>query len=326
MTFSRRLGLDRLAMTMRIGQDMIAPDVFICCSSFEGRSTAIASAISELTIQSAIIFSNTEFREVAAANTQLLTGMFAGKSTVVPLEMSNPLTSGDSVRKAVAESASQPGKRYLVDVTTFTHELLLILIRVLHLTLSAHDTVQFAYTTAVEYSIGDAPDSKWLTKGIGEIRSVLGFPGLMLPARKLHLIVLAGYEGERAERLIDNSEPNQISLGLGEEAESITPTHYLVNAALHKRLAAKYSGVETFKFSPADAIHSRDAVIYQALKYPDHNVAVAPLNTKVSTVGCALAALQMDGIQLCYATAHQYNVVNYSARGTDCIVFDVGPI
>ena len=57
---------------------------------------------------------------------------------------------------------------------------------------------------------------KWLSKGVKEIRSVLGFPGEILPSRKNHLIVLTGYEYERAKTIIDILQPYSLALGFGE--------------------------------------------------------------------------------------------------------------
>ena len=54
-----------------------------------------------------------------------------------------------------------------------------------------------------------------------------------------------------------------------------------------------------------------------------HNALIAPMNTKISTVGAALLAMEDDTIQLCYATAHQYNEKGYSTPGQECYYFNV---
>lgn len=318
MNESRRIDLNILADEIKV-----PPDVFICCASFEGRCKSVPRALAPLRIRLPIMFSIEEFTEAVGANLECLNSLFGRSAKHVQLTIADPLKSADVLLKTVSQTTSPAGQKYLIDITTFTHELLLILMRVLQITLSERDSVELVYATAADYSVGDEDDVKWLTKGIGEIRSVLGYPGLMLPARKLHLIVLTGYEGERAERLIDQSEPNRISIGVGTKASSIAAAHYQVNQAFHSRLAAKYAGVETFTFSPNSALETKQSVLEQARKFPEHNVAVAPMNTKVSTVGCALAAFEDDAIQLCYATAHQYNVANYTSPGPDCLLFQL---
>jgi hypothetical protein len=47
------------------------------------------------------------------------------------------------------------------------------------------------------------------------------------------------------------------------------------------------------------------------------------MNTKISTVGCALAAWEDRAIQLCYAQATRYNYAHYSTPGDTCYVFDL---
>jgi len=317
MNETRRLKLAELGVVLGV-----VPDVFLCCASFEARSMSVPRALAHLRIADSIVFANTESAE-SVASFEYLATLLGPRGRHVQLALSDPLRCADALYGAVLHTVSSHGRHYLVDITTFTHELLLVLMRVLQLVLSDKDRVHLVYTTAAEYSVGDEPGSKWLTKGIGEIRSVLGFPGMMLPARKLHLVVLSGFEGERAERVIDQFEPDRISVGVGAPESSITSDHYQINQALQSRLAAKYPAVELFTFSPSDAFQTQQAVLRQAGRFPNHNVAVAAMNTKVSTVGAALAALGDDSIQLCYATAHQYNVANYSSPGEDCILFAV---
>ena len=42
------------------------------------------------------------------------------------------------------------------------------------------------------------------------------------------------------------------------------------------------------------------------------NTVIAPLNTKISTIGADLAALENENIQLAYAKPNIYNVDGYS--------------
>ena len=71
--------------------------------------------------------------------------------------------------------------RFVIDATTFTRESLLILVRFLKQSLKTSDSVQFLYAPAKEYSIGTQYEDKWLSRGIREVRSVLGYPGDFLP-------------------------------------------------------------------------------------------------------------------------------------------------
>jgi hypothetical protein len=248
---------------------------------------------------------------------------FAGKSISVYLETRNPIKSADSIQKALQQAGDYKPARYLIDITTFTHESLLILLKLLQAHLDLGSNVQFAYSPAKEYAIGLEIKDKWLSKGIDEIRSVLGYPGLLLPSRKVHLIILVGFESERAARLIDEYEPAVVSLGFGKADESITVNHHEANVAFHKILSMKYTNVMDFSFSCIDPYETKTAIEAQIAKKADHNVVIAAMNTKISTIGAALVALQNESIQLCYAHANQYNIESYSSPSEDCYIFEL---
>lgn len=318
MSFPVKIPLSSLAA--QIGQKV---DVFLCSASFESRCRSVADYVDSTLPAKVLVCANENFPTVVSSNGEYLRSRYESQSSMVLLSTDNPLKTADSLQKAIGGVVTEAPQHYLVDITTFTHEALLILLRVLQLKLKTTDSLTFAYTTALEYSVGDKAEDKWLSKGIGEIRSVLGYPGKIIPTRKLHLVILAGFEGERAERLIEEYEPSKVSLGLGDPNHSISPDHYSVNKATHQKIAAKYTDVMQFNFSLLDPFKTKSAIEFHIRKVPGHNVLIAPMNTKISTLGVALLAFEDDSIQLCYATAHQYNESNYSKPGSECYLFTV---
>ena len=215
--------------------------------------------------------------------------------------------------------ADEKDLSYLVDITTFTHEALLILVRLLQSRVR-QKPVTLLYAPADEYSIGLPSAEKWLSKGITDIRSVLGYPGSSRPSWKSHLIVLVGYEGDRAERLLDEFQPHVISLGFGEAGSATAIQHEQANRDVFAKLANKVSRYSEFEFSCTDIAAVERAVSAQSLLFPDCNVVIAPMNSKLSTVGVAGAAFRNEDIQLCYASASQYNTEGYSRPGKTCVV------
>jgi hypothetical protein len=231
----------------------------------------------------------------------------------------------DNLSSAIDSIPPSESESFLVDITTFTHESLLILFKLLSSPSRQNRRITYIYTSARDYSTSEAGDQKWLSKGIVEIRSVLGFVGEVMPARKNHLIVLVGYEHERASRLIESFEPNRLSLGHGRAGSVTSPSHYEANRYFHRLVlnaAARYANVTSFEFSCNDPYEARDAILAQATSTPDSNHIVAPMNTKISTLGCALATVRDPTIQLCYAQPSQYNYESYSASGESCYLFD----
>jgi hypothetical protein len=179
------------------------------------------------------------------------------------------------------------------------------------------------YTAADEYSIGLPPEKKWLSKGVRDIRSVLGYPGTITPSRRSHLIVLVGFEADRALELIESYEPNVLSLGFGEEASAVGPHHQAINRLAFRQIASKVIHYTEFNFSATSPFDAEIALKEQIKLRPDCNVLVAPMNTKLSTIGAAAVAFRDDNIRLCYASAMTYNVDNYSRAADYCYLTNI---
>jgi hypothetical protein len=274
-------------------------------------------------IDAALIFSDPDISgPQGRANAQILLSTFNARAQLVEINLRDPIDVADKMIRVLSNIGAL--KAVVVDVTTFTHESLLILFCVLQV-LHSHDLrLVGAYNGATEYSLGLEKGEKWLTKGVLEIRSVLGFPGESRPTQSQHLILLAGFELERAERIIDAYEPAMLSIGLGAALESIGPNHHDVNKWFHGKLTERYAAsVKSFVFAPDDLVRTKEAVLRQSHACPGLNTLVAPMNTKISTLGAALAALEDPTIQICYAVPEQYNREGYSSPSDQAYVFDI---
>jgi len=183
--------------------------------------------------------------------------------------------------------------------------------------------LQFVYTPASEYALGLPSDQKWLSRGLKEIRSVLGFPGAMLPGRSLHLIVLVGFEVERARLLIDSLEPDAISLGVGYDSTDGKSKHLPKNIESLHQICIHYPTFHHFSFSSINPNDSETSLTSQVALLPAMNAVVAPMNTKMSTFGAALLALKDRRVQLCYAPALTYNTPAYSHPADFCYLTEV---
>jgi hypothetical protein len=299
-------------------------DVFICSASFEKRSTVIPSNLNRENIDRAIIFANkVGYTSLIDETAEQLKAMFGDRGSIASVATENPLTVADQLQRELQLFKQRPTNTFAIDITSFTHESLLIVLRVLWEHMRPSDKVFCLYNGATDYSTGLPADQKWLTKGVGEIRSVLGYPGRIIPTRKIHLIVLVGFETERAERIIAAYEPSELSLGYGSPLESISLPLHKLNKRFHKKLSDRYKNVADFTFSCEDAIAAKAAVQKRVESRDGFNVFIAPMNTKISTVGVALAALENPAIQLCYATAEQYNFEAYSTPSSECYLFEV---
>jgi hypothetical protein len=216
-----------------------------------------------------------------------------------------------------------------VDVTTFTHEQLLILFRIFSVAPMGRRVV-FGYTGADRYSTNTEVVDAWLSKGVSHVRSVLGFPGNLRPSRRLHLLMLVGFEHERAKAVIEAFEPSILTLGLGDLHQSVSSAHYESNKIFYEdvrkfveRRASLGGAVRQFSFSCVDPELAKSAILAQADELPEYNTVICPMNTKLSTLGAALAATERSDIQICYSRAIEYNEVGYSTPSDHVTLFSM---
>jgi hypothetical protein len=301
-------------------------DIFICCGSYENRCRTIPDIVEPERISHALVVENKDLSIYVGENSQYLRNRFGEKSIDVTTNSSNPLLTADNIHGALKSLKKKSPQKYLIDITTFRHESLLILMNLLKQMTTINDRIDLLYMSASEYSIGNAIKDKWLSKGVAGVRSILGYSGDFSPSKKMHLVIIVGYEYQRASALIDNLEPNQLSLGLGRPSTSTDEKHKAAQEFFYKLLKNMmmlHGNVNEFEFSCNNPLETRDAILAQSEKFPDYNVVVAPMNTKLSTVGAGLATFINNEIQLCYAQAEQYNNHGYSLPGTNCYMFEL---
>lgn len=302
-------------------------DLFICTASFESRCLSIATRVAARTRQ-AVIVRNSEFVASTEINFKTLQAFFSNRAHEALVSSMSPTVTADVFSSAVISRMREIGAgNVLLDITTFTHEHLLILLALIR----SHGLpckIQLGYTGAAEYSTNTDEESVWLSRGVGQVRSILGYPGSMAPSKRLHLIILVGFEVERARALIEIMEPSKLSLGIGAAEKSVSLRHYIRNERFSNRLqeflgrqAQIQAEVDTFTFSCVDPDEARDAVLVQAAKYTEFNTAICPMNTKISTIGVGLAALQDPRLQVVYAVVAEYNEAGYATPGDEVRIF-----
>jgi hypothetical protein len=301
------------------------PDLLICSASFETRCLLVPEALGNLPPSKSFIIANRDYRDEVGHHLDQLRERLGNGAELVETSTENPLDTADALMAVVDYLARNSPKSVLVDITTLTHEGLLILLRLLGRTRGLSG-LQFAYANAAQYSVGDSATDKWLSKGVREVRTVLGYPGSVLPSRPTHLILLVGYEYHRALRLIEAIDPRTLSLGYGRSGSATTEKDRDANSfyvQLLKRMLPTFGNVSTFEIKCDQPLETRDRLLEEAAKFEGSNVVMAPMNNKMSTVGAALAAIARPEIQLCYAQAATYNVASYSEGGATCYLFDL---
>ena len=146
---------------------------------------------------------------------------------------------------------------------------------------------------------------------------MIGLGGLQDPSKKTLLVVLYGFEHHRAIKTIEEYEPAKVLLGFGG-----TPTE--IDFLKRNRdelgkvrmLALSQQEVEEFDF-PADSITNCAASLKEVVNpyVETHNIVVAPMSTKLSTIAAYLVAKQYPQVQVSYCVPGEYNMESYS-QGT----------
>lgn len=289
-------------------------DLFICSASFEQRCLSISRHLRLDRVKHAVIFRNRRFAEYVRENLDTLRTRFDGKHSLADVDSNEPVATTNSIVSVIHDRKKEL-RRIVIDITAFTHEALLILFRVCDDVLERGTAVDFLYSPAGEYSIGDRPGEKWLSKGIREVRSVMGFPGGFVPSRDMHLVILAGFEDYRAMKLIEELEPTLVSIGYGDRSEVGTGPHQATNEEKVARIRSVYGNVKDFVFSCYDALSAEKTIRSVLDQRKWCNTVLAPMNTKISTLGAGRVARADETIQICYVQADTYNYKNYSTPG-----------
>lgn len=302
-------------------------DLFICSSGFESRSTSISLALDATGIKTAIIFHIDENYIVSYDNLKKIEKHIPHLKTVEHPK-NNPIETYDLILNEINEffehSVADTRLTLAIDVTTFTREVLLILFKVLNQKQYIEKTdIQLLYTPAESYPCG------WLTKGVRYIRSVFGYSGMISPSKKLMLVILNGFETERTEEIINSFEPNGILLGRPSKEDSINSDLSNEGQEKFSQIKNKYSSniIEEFEFSCLEI--DKTMIIIEKLihKYEDeYNIVLSPLNNKISTIAVAMLALKNDNLQVCYASANQYNINEYSKPSDFFLVFKMNDL
>jgi hypothetical protein len=286
-----RVSLSDLPVTYPTGIDL-----FICCASFETRCLSIASSLKAVKIAHKIVCFNDSSDELGAkfkANKTTLLKLFGGKPFEAPLRLNDPIFVADSIVKQLSSIPTGQVSTCVVDITTFTHEALLILLKILAIKFNRSTCdISFVYAAANDYSV-DEPimSKKWLTRGVGSVRSILGYASELNPTKATHLVILLGFEKERAKKLIDVFEPAKISLGLGRKLTSVNEGHFITSRVNFKSLAIREEEAETFNFSCTNPDQTKKDLNKHIAKYPEYNTIIATLNTKLSTLGAGLYSM-----------------------------------
>ncbi len=295
-------------------------DIFICCASFEKRSLSIALALDPNAIGVSIVGQVQEFEDLSNENYILIQQALGEKLIHTRFSSVSPLVSADALSDGLQNANLNNANVVVADITTFTREMLLMLLKLLWNWKGQDQSKQLIFV----YNPADEMNYEWLSKRLIKLRSVVGYSGLLGSAKPLHAVVLAGFEIDRARDTLDILEPDLISIGVGRKEDSMNPTFFERNSNFVAELVSYYgASVKEFTFSLADPARTKFDIATQLDRFNEYGTVIVPLNNKISTLGAGLLALEKEDVQICYSQMAIYNSDSYSAPSDKCILISI---
>lgn len=301
-------------------------DVLICSASFEDRSVCIPNKVKRKNFKKIIVLENSNGSDLIKNNAKKISELYKQKVVNLKIDYSDSLSLADRIVKEVNSISAKAKKiSVLLDITTFTHETLMVCLKVMRIN-SKIRRVTCVYVTASEYCPGYQISNKWLSRGCKNVHPILGYPGMLLPSLRTHLIVIVGYEYNRAFEMISALEPNSISLVYGSPDDALTEKDKEANSIFNdliKQMAFEFSNIESSTI-PCGNPNQTSLELQKIYDCHDNdNIIVVPMNNKMSTLGVELSTRKNERVQICYAPAVVYNEANYSIPGKDCYIFEL---
>lgn len=286
---------------------------------FEERSIATAEMVHDIAWPNILTLASTDRSEKADRNLKKLeeTLHLRGKDfdLIGELEQRDPL----EAQRVMSDALSTVLDKWTVgelwiDFTALRREELLILVRLLvdRCTKPQLSRISGLYVSAKK--MGD-----WLSGDVVDIRSVVGYPGEISPARSTTLIALMGFETNRARAIIEAYEPSRVLLGMPALGGSINQHLFERNSDVLKRVSEDFGPLisNNFEFSandPSKAVAELASIVDGC---SNENIVLAPLHTKISTIAAGVVAHTRTKVQICYAAVDDYNEEAYSQAGDD---------
>jgi hypothetical protein len=300
-------------------------DLFLVCASYETRSIAVMQSLSsQYRSRRGIIYVNRELRETPKSKnveynlSYLYETLRKHCDAVAQVEGSwrDPRKQLTALRAALApKDSNEVGWTITLDTTTFNRESLLTALALLRTHLP-QSNLRITYTSPSDYG-------NWLSRGFRGVRNVMSFAGIQQASRPTLLVVLSGFEPERTLKLIEEHEPNKVLLGIGDPP---TKEPFLEKNVIEQKLVFARQEVELFKLPVNDIL---DCWMYLESLFDSykttHNIVVAPMSTKLSTIGVYLLAEHHPEVQISCCIPGEYNTEDYS-KGIDSIFIDELPL
>jgi hypothetical protein len=293
--------------------DNVQDDIFISCASFEKRCRGVVEKFDiKYRALDSFVFrydaeSMTNLRDINFGKMVDIVQRHSGKTSPVICNHHDPLDGVFKFQELLKNSQTElSGKIVTLDVTTFTKQYILVLLKFLEN--QRPRLVRIFYTEPLDYA------AKWkkpLSYGLIEVVSVPSYGGHTYIEKENMLVLLLGYEGDRAYSIWEKLSPHQTIILIGKPSyrDSWEGRVESFNRKLIDKLpkeAVKY--VSTL--DPFSVCQNLDSLFneYQS----DFNIALSPLGPKPQVIGSYLSLRNHSDVQVLYAIPKYYEEKYFS--------------
>jgi hypothetical protein len=293
-------------------------DLFISCISYEPRTSGILQKLhQDYKCCRGLFFVTEKFEnyQKVQENKKIITikvsetGYF-DKVDYHTSSIENPLKIIIEIDKILRDSCVAKGKlRITLDATTFPRgELFTLLYYLRHL--SFLDSLRILYVSPQSY--GD-----WLSEGYTYPIVPTFFEGPRNLEKRRALLLLTGFEYDRAVGLIDDFEPSAVIIG---KPKPGTSDKFLDTSEMLVEKLKKTRKIESKIYEvPANDPFSCKKCLEKIMREHSqtYDFLVSALGTKLEAIGTYLAYEQAQKFRVVYPLPLIYNVVNYSSGCLD---------
>lgn len=295
--------------------DKMEDDIFLVCSSFEERTTKVGSMLdANYRTKNSFIFRYDEqtLTDLRDANLESLKQILTKHSDNVyqiDCDRFNPLEGIHRLQDHCREhSVHFEAANMTIDMTTFTKQSILILLKLIET--QEPKSVRLFYTEPQDY----AP--KWgkrLAYGLIDITSVPSFGGHHYQKKETLLILLIGYEGDRAYAIWEKLSPHKTLVLIGRP--SFKRSWEGRAEELNKRLLSRLSSDSISYVATLDPFEVAETLSNIIEEHSEcFNIVVSPLGPKPQVLGCYLAARKYPDVQIVYAIPKRYDEEYFSRK------------
>ena len=264
------------------------PEIFIGCASFEDRCLGALSLLSpRYRFAHSYVCVYDDFNEARQANVRAMTESLQSHGPLSLIEASeeNPSHSIAGLLTPVRHLASKSEVWVTLDVSTFTKRHLLMLLHALD-DAGLWESLRLLYTEPRDYVVDMYLP---MSMGIKEVAPVPGFTNLDPPDKPVLLVIMLGYEGDRAMALFQTIEPNETVLLVPRPA--YRPEWEGRTEELNSQLVSLL-GQDALAYAdsrePVQVKNALDSVLGNRYSTRDWTCLVSPLGTKPQTIGLYL--------------------------------------